>query len=409
MKIVLTHPTGNQNVRAVLDAFLKDKCLENFYTTIALDNNLFALNLLPLKLRQEFSRRNFNVGADKIKTFPFLELCRLILPKIGYSNLVVNENSFASVYSVYKNFDKKVAKKLLDLNKIDAVYAYEDGALETFKQAKKNGIKCIYDLPIAYWETSKMLLEIEADKNPAWKNTLIGIKDSESKLARKTEELSLADMVIGPGNFVIDSIPSWAKNKIIISSPFGSPLNFNFTKKNQIKNDQPLKVLFVGSMSQRKGLADLFNAMKLLNRKDVELIVMGSMIAPLEFYKNEYSDFKYEPGRPHSQVLELMKSCDVFCLPSIVEGRALVMQEAMSQGLPILITNNTGGDDLVVEGKTGFIVPISNPFAIAEKLNWFAENRVLIPEMGEHARIHAEKYTWDHYGNKIVNAIKTLF
>ena len=150
----------------------------------------------------------------------------------------------------------------------------------------------------------------------------------------------------------------------------------------------------------------MFNAVKLLKRSDVELVVLGSLLAPMEFYKSQYSDFTYESGRPNDQVLALMRSCDVFCLPSIVEGRALVMQESMSQGLPLIITPNTGGTDLVVEGETGFLVPIRNPQAIAEKIAWFADNRDKIPAMGEKARKHAAQYTWTNYANQIIAGMK---
>ena len=145
--------------------------------------------------------------------------------------------------------------------------------------------------------------------------------------------------------------------------------------------------------------------MKIVNNSNVELIVLGSLLAPLDFYKNEFPNFKYEAGRSHSEVLLLMQSCDIFCLPSIVEGRALVIQEAMSQGLPIIITANTGGEDLVIEGETGFLVPIRSPEAIAEKINWFFKNKSQIAKMGEKAKKHAAKYTWENYSDTIYNTL----
>ena len=207
----------------------------------------------------------------------------------------------------------------------------------------------------------------------------------------------------------MNSLPNWAQNKNQIMSPFGSPL-VDVTTLTDINKSQnkPLRVLFVGSMGQRKGLGDLFEAIKLLNRSDVELVVMGSLLAPMEFYKLENNNFVYEPGRPHQEVLALMRSCDIFCLPSIVEGRALVMQEAMSQGLPIIITPNTGGEDLIIEGETGFLVPIASPNAIAEKINWFADNRGEIKRMRLNAINHSALYTWANYGQKIVNELYAL-
>jgi glycosyltransferase involved in cell wall biosynthesis len=161
-------------------------------------------------------------------------------------------------------------------------------------------------------------------------------------------------------------------------------------------------------MSQRKGLGDLFAAMRLLNRTDVELVIMGTPQAPLEFYRKEFDGFVYEPSRPHAEVLELMRSCDVFCLPSIVEGRALVMQEAMSQGLPLIITPNTGGEDLIDEGVTGFLVPIRRADQISEKIDWFAENRPALFEMSRAAQTKAGRLTWDAYGKTIATAIVDL-
>ena len=135
-------------------------------------------------------------------------------------------------------------------------------------------------------------------------------------------------------------------------------------------------------MTQRKGLADLFAAMKLSIRHAVELVVAGSLLRPLEWYRDQLPNFVYELPRPHGEFIDLMKTCDVFVLPSIVEGRALVQQEAMACALPLIATINAGGDDLIVEGETGFLVPIRAPERLAEKISWCAENRAATRGMG---------------------------
>jgi glycosyltransferase involved in cell wall biosynthesis len=182
-------------------------------------------------------------------------------------------------------------------------------------------------------------------------------------------------------------------------------------------------------MGQRKGLGDLMAAVRTLGRCDVELVVMGTLLAPRDFYESQCPGFVYERGRPHDEVIELMRSCDVLCLPSIVEGRALVMQEAMSQGLSVIITPNTGGADLVESGPqqlssnsqlsasgsshatsavrspTGFLVPIRSPEAIATAIAWYADHRNETIEMGKLAQEKAGAYTWESYGQTIVAAI----
>jgi glycosyltransferase involved in cell wall biosynthesis len=414
MKLILSHPTANNFTRAIAYKLVRENLLHEFYTSIASFPGGILDKLQKINSLSEIQRRNFEIILKPYAhTFPGFEIARMLAMKMRLSKLTRHEYGLLSVDALYRYMDRKVASGLKESLKfgVTSVYAYEDGALATFTQAKTLGMKCIYDLPIAYWETSRELLEREAIRLPAWTQTLGGgVSDSKEKLERKTRELELADLIVVPSQFVKNSLPGWAKNKEIVISPFGTPVDTN--KQPEIRyssgSDRPLRILFAGSMGQRKGLADLFSAVKSLDKSKVELVVMGGLQAPMEFYIDKLPNFIYEPGRPNREVLKLMASCDIFCLPSIVEGRALVMQEAMSQGLPLIITPNTGGEDLIIEGETGFLIPIRSPEIIAEKINWFLENREKIPNMGNMAKLQAGKLTWDSYTTKIINSIKSL-
>ena len=407
--IHLSHPTGNANVRAVAKAMLEHHLLEGYSTTLALHSGSFLQKAGIARILKELNRRRYSEELSPfIKSYPFPELIRLFAGKMNYTSLIEHETGPYSVDRIYRYLDKKVSLHIKRKSaEIKGVYAYEDGALESFKAAKRLGLTTIYDLPIAYWETGRKLMLEEAERYPEWAETLGGgIRDSVEKLERKTQELELADVVVGPGSFVMDSLPKWASTKTTIVSPFGSPQVNKTPVFNSSPKNEPLRILFVGSMTQRKGLADLFEAFKLLGKQEaIELVVLGSLRKPLAFYKSIYPDFIYEPGRSHEEVLKLMRSCDVFCLPSIVEGRALVMQEAMSQGLPLIITTNTGGADLVEKPGAGFLVPVQSPQEIAARLIWFLDNRSLIPDMGFEAYKRSQTYTWDAYGKHI--ALKT--
>jgi len=413
--ILLSHPTGNRNVRALLAGLEQAGKLASFQTTLAVQQvNRWYFSLVPPALRQQLLRRSYDLPESTIALRPLRELVRLMAPKLRANFLVAYESGWASVDSVYQDLDRHVANQLkfqFNLQRdsvkhqISGVYCYEDAALQTFRAAKEIGLKCFYDLPIAYWETSQQLLHHEVERFPEWKRTLAGIRNSPTKLERKTAELALADVVICPSKFVYNSLPATIRQpKKSIVAEFGSPIHQIHSQKSQ-NSKLPLRVLFVGSMSQRKGLADLFSAMKLLHRPDVELVVMGSPVVEMDFYHQQLSNFIYEPTRPHQAVLKLMQSCDVFVLPSIVEGRALVQQEAMSCGLPLIVTPNAGGEDLIEEGRTGFLVPIRSPEKIAEKIAWFADHRDKIAEMGQLAREKAAQVTWETYCQKILGAI----
>lgn len=409
MKVLVSHPTGNANVRAIAKGFAEAGNLHSFYTTIATFPDTTMDKLARLPGLSELKRRHFDATLHaRTHTYPWFEMGRMISNRMGIKALTAHESGAFCVDKVYHSLDRYVASQLPGLRKsgLTVVYAYEDGALETFRKAKKLGITCVYELPIAFWETSRKLLLEEAARLPDWSETLAGgISDSEKKLERKSMELELADIVVTPGSFVANSLGPLATDKKLIVSPFGSPEN-NLSTKKTTRNNRPLRVLFAGSMGQRKGLADLFEAFKILDTKDIELVVLGSLLRELPFYRNQLANFTYEPTRPHAEVLGLMRSCDVFCLPSIVEGRALVIQEAMSQGLPVIITSNTGGKDLVIEGETGFEVPIRSPHAIAEKLRWFLDHPDQLDQMSANAQRHAASYSWAGYTSKIILEIE---
>lgn len=405
-RIVVSHPTGNANVRAIANGFKRAGMLEKFVTCIAYFEDSL---LLKTNLKNAERRRFDGVEKADVITYPWKEAGRLLSMQFGLDFLTASESSIFNITNVYQSLDKFLSRKLASFKNADAVYSYEDGAYSTFNAAKQRGLTCIYDLPIAYWQKTRMLLLEEAVRYPQWKGTLSGgISDSQEKLQRKTSELELADVVTVPSMFVASSLPEWAKDKKVIISPFGTPAAPEHFIARPTTANRPLRVLFAGSMSQRKGLADLFEAIKLLNTKAVELVVLGSPVEDISFYKKAFPGLIYEPPRPHAAVLELMETCDIFCLPSIIEGRALVMQEAMSRHLPVIITKNTGGEDLIKEGETGFLVPTGQPEIIAERISWFLENRQQIKDMGDAAAAHAATYTWQQYSNIIIQELKAM-
>ena len=406
--IDLVHPTGNQFVRYLLEALEASGKLGAYHTTLGFSASTWT-RFLPNPVRAECVRRTYPLASEKLRTRPVREIVRLAGQKLRWSHLSQHEVGWASVDQVYQDLDRAVARDIDygNLGAVRGIYGYEDGCLETFRAARKKGLTCFYDLPIAYWETVRKLLEEERERLPEWEPTLVGTRDSREKLLRKTEELDLADVVICPSLFVLDSLPASVRaEKHCLEAVFGSPPR-NWDAEKRASDSEKLRVLFAGSLTQRKGLADVFAAMKLLKRHDVELIVMGSPIVPMEFYRSQYRDFTYMSTRPHHEVLKLMQSCDVLVLPSIAEGRALVQQEALANGLPLIVTKNTGGEDLIVPGETGFLVPIRSPEAIAEKIAWLADHRDRLPDMRRAAIKQADEYPWQRYTDRILHAIST--
>ncbi len=211
-KIIFSHPTGNANVRAALDGMHEAGVLERFYTSIAcFPGNIFD-KLGRISALSEFRKRAFAPYLQAYtETAPFKELSRLAASKAGFKSLTRHEKGMFSIDAIYHAMDSLVAKDIRHKKypAASAVYAYEDGAAFSFHAAKASGLTCIYDLPIGYWRSARKLLSEEREKRPEWAATLTGFMDSEEKLARKDEELLLADHIFVASTFTAASLKEY--------------------------------------------------------------------------------------------------------------------------------------------------------------------------------------------------------
>ena len=103
-----------------------------------------------------------------------------------------------------------------------------------------------------------------------------------------------------------------------------------------------------------------------------------------------------------------MSRHDALLMPSIVEGRALVQQEALSCGLPVITTSNAGGEDLIDEGKTGFLIPIRSPNVIAEKISLLLDCKINRRDRIEICQKKAAQYSWENYARGIISQATSI-
>ncbi|MDD4348756.1 MAG: glycosyltransferase family 4 protein [Opitutales bacterium] len=407
--VILSHPTANVFSLALAEHLAASGTLDSFWTSLVWNQTSHAGKFMPRKLRAQLERRAVSPLLRRlVHTHPCREIGRLFLQRSGLNMLHRHPRSPFSTQAVYTSLDRRVADWILRHPSPGVIYAYEDGAATSFQAAAQRGCFRVYDLPIAYWELRKSIYDTEAQRYPDWRETLQGADDSPDKLTRKTQEALDADLIVCPSDFVKDSIvQSKVGTKPIAVVPFGSPLSCQ--NPNPVSHDihGPLRVLFVASLSQRKGLADLFEAIKLLPKNSISFQVIGSLLKPLDFYLSRCPTMDYLGTMPRTAVLDAMRRSDVLVLPSLAEGRALVIQEALSQGLPVIVTPNTGVSDLMIDGENGFTVPIRSPQYIADRLNWFCENRNSISAMRMRSVDSVRNLSWDRYASGIVNSIES--
>ena len=405
--ILLSHPTGNENVRQAARAFSDEGILAEFWTTLSWNPNTPLRHLLPQSLRELLQRRSFpdSVRA-RTHTVPFREMMRLFGGAIGFSSR--HETGVLSIDAVSRELDRKVAERLGEIEPpqvVKLIYAYEDAALESLCVAAQRGIARIYDLPIGYWRVGQRIFAEEREREPEWAPTLTGARDSAEKLARKDEELQHAQRVIVASTFTKETLaeaPCPAKIDIV---PYGAPPPIS---REIRKSSGPLKVLFVGSLGQRKGLSYLFKAIEMM-KESVALTLLGRKAAsncrPLEAAVRKY---RWLPSLPHAGVLREMQNHDVLVFPSLFEGFGLVILEAMAQGTPVITTAHTCGPDIIEGGSDGFIVPIRSAEAIADKLELLVRDRDRLETMKQAAQRKAEACRWEIYRRRLVEVAREV-
>jgi len=407
--IILSHPTANQNVRQTALALAQANLLAEFWTCVnwreggLLDRSLGVAG----RVRSELRRRSFPPELTPcLHTHAWREWGRQLAGQLGWSSLTQAENAPFSVDAVYLSLDQRVARRLATATKVDAVYAYDAGALATFRAAQARGLKCIYEHPIVYWRKVRELQSEEAELEPEWAPTLGALADSAAKLERKDEELALADLIVTASTFSKESLAAAGTVRAPVRVvPYGT----NSSGQARSPNEAPkrLRVLFVGALTQAKGLGYLFDAIaRLAGTVDFTLIgrrVCESVPSPALLDK-----YRWIPSLPHAELLAEMARHDVLVLPSLHEGFGLVLSEAMSQGLVVLTTPHTAGPDLITDGVDGFIVPIRSAEAIEEKLALLARERDRLLAMQAAAAHTAAALTWENYRQGIVQVAREV-
>lgn len=408
MSILVSHPTGNEFFREAVNGFYHAGCLHSIYTSVASFPGTLPYRLGSVKKFSDIRRRALPSRFKNIThTNPLKEWGRLLAIKAGQKKLVQHERGIFSVDAVYSSLDTYVSKNLSKEKKqgATAIYAYEDGAYYTFKKARELNMQCFYDLPIGYWKYMRHLLQEEKELNPGWANTLEGLKDSDEKLKRKDDEIGLADSIFVASNFTAYSLKMYAGNLPPVSViPYGFPPP---TEKNyrDIRPSQKIKLLFVGGLSQRKGLSYLFKAVEGLEAY-TELTIAGSLPqSTCEPLNRELNKHRYIPSLPHKKILELMQEHDVLIFPSLFEGFGQVITEAMAQGTPVITTERTAGADIIQHGKNGWLVRAGSAEDIKNILEQMIKHPDVIAETGKHALETAKQRPWSVYREELVREV----
>ncbi len=303
---------------------------------------------------------------------------------------------------LYVRYYQKKSKKYIKNSEI--IHTIQDYCNDSIRYAKKLGKIVVYEQIIAFDTTIKKYLEEEVEK---WNFDCeyIDRNYDANKIEKAKENLKCVDYILSPSRFVTESIITEFGDDIeskIVEFPYGVDINrFKYNKKTYSNNK--LELLCVSRVTLSKGTKYLVEAMKSIKDLDIHLTFIG-MPCDKEDIKivNEMKALKnvtYIPNVPHIKINTYFEKSDVFILPSLIEGSALSIYEALASGLPCIVTRNTGS---VVRDKIdGFIINEQSIDEIIEKIIYCKNNPDVLSEFSIRARENANRHTWEKYSHNI--------
>jgi glycosyltransferase involved in cell wall biosynthesis len=411
MRMALAHPGVGPFVQQTARALLEAELLTNYWTTFADRPQAHWRHLAVwlarahgLNLDLELARRSVTeVPIDLLRLNPFWEIVRILLSKLNCDRRILD-----AVFE-YETvaFDRHVARNAL--NNADGLYGYEFSSLASFHEAQRRGLARVYEVPSPEHDFVEALIQNEIERFPELDDgkRLYFLKRQAQRTKRRRQEWALADVVIANSAFTRNSYAEAgldvAKVRVI---PLGAPPVENEIAESGGTEAKPLRVLYAGTFSVRKGGHYLLKAWReLAVGNNATLEIYGAVTLPRKLMNNLPGSITVSHSVPRGELFRCYGTADVLVFPTLCDGFGMVVTEAFSRGLPVITTTRAGASDLVKHGENGLIVPAGDVQALVEALEWCLTHRTKLRAMRRAALETAARWQWKDFRRALVPKI----
>lgn len=287
----------------------------------------------------------------------------------------------------------------------DLFYGYNTASLEIFEYFKSRGVKTVLEQTLVPRRSEERFL---ADEYSSRGYNYETGSYHEAYIRREEDEWEAADHIVCASEFVKKELVRFGveKEKIeVIPYGFSAPKEVDESQLNDVESG-PLKLLFVGNGGYRKGIPYLIEACKKTSAADVQCTIVGAIEDSLIAKTSRLSHVTMRGSVNRDEMEALYRQHDVFVFPSLCEGSATVIYEAMAYGLAVICTPNSGS--VIQDGKEGRLIPTKNSDAIANSIHDYVANPGLLREHQKNALHTSQNYSVKRYGERLVSYLKTL-
>jgi glycosyltransferase involved in cell wall biosynthesis len=340
------------------------------------------------RVERELRRRaHRGVDPDRVALRPWPEFAHVALGRMGAS-----QDRLARIIGWRNDLLDKAVARVVRREKPRIVIGHDGSALHSGRAVHETGGVGLLNQVVGHVAAAHDIFREEAVLAPAFAETMVTTPDWI--VERHEAEIREADGILVPSDYVRDTLTARgaAPDKIHVL-PYG--VDIERFRPPDAPRREGFRILFVGHLSQRKGILYLLEAVKRLNLPDAELVLVGKMVGPETAFAPYRGVFRHVTHVPYHEVHRLFQEADIFVYPSLHEGSAFATYEALASGLPIVTTKNAGS--VARDGQEGFIVPIRDVEALMERIERLYRDADLRAAMGQAARQRAAEFTWAHY------------
>lgn len=290
----------------------------------------------------------------------------------------------------------------------DVFIGYSYASLEALKAERKRGVfTVVHQIDPGRFEWR--LVQREAAEWPAYAHPKA--EEPDQYFRRAEREWEVADLI------VVNS--EWSRRALEKQGASPEklhvlPLGYEPPPKSRAretasqsppeKERDPLTVLWLGTVSIRKGIPYFVEAARRLRDANVEFLVAGSIAIRTDAVTAAPDNIEWLGHIPRTQVPQLFRRADVHVLPTLSDGFGMSQLEAMAHGVPVVATPNCGR--VVEDGKTGCFIEPRSAEALAEVLLRLEKNRAMLQEMAARCVDAASQYTIDAYGERLYTLLR---
>jgi glycosyltransferase involved in cell wall biosynthesis len=348
-------------------------------------------------VRAQLSRRTYaDLPATKVHSHPTLEALRLA---IGYarppgSRRLVDRQAPLGPLQLGKHLDRRVAATIDE--SVQSVLGWEGAAVSSFRRARDFELQTVLELPFAHYSYARRVMSEELERNPQFASTSTQIRDPQWFDDSRDEEIRLASVIRVPSQQVLDNLPPAAALAEIEFAPYGCPpVTYDRIRARRV--NEPLRALFVGRLQSDKGIAYLDQAIETFGEKIQWTVIGYRPFAQSKALDRMLSRVSYLGTMPRDLVLTKMRNAHVLILPSLVEGRSLAALEALSSGLPIIVTPGTGVEDIFDAYTPGFLARPASHDDLESSLSTLLDDPSELQYRSGEAFNAAKAHPWEKY------------